>query len=301
MQLSVFEQSRLLRRLDYRNYNLKVHPVFQEIITNAPYLKVGDYTGVIDLVQSWITQEVFQYSLLDVLLQPEIKINYSKSKGLVINGANHAMDLKYTGGTCFAQASKVIFLLQIIYPWIDVAFASIDSWEGEGNHCFAYLAPNGFKTTDGDFISTNNFLGDDKRNKRNFNLVTSNDFLVIDTVLGIAGPTSIHTKYKKCDSIWSSLNIRDAQWGAELSIPNPHSASYSYIYSNGDFNECYIGLGVKCEDKPKEHPIWIFKNGDISRIFSFDSVEFLEIVRNFDRAVAEKIMIIQNRGWRPMD
>ena len=279
-----------------------VHPIFQNLINQAPVLKRGDYQGIVYLIKSWIERKIFRYSLLDVLLQPGVKIIYSKSKGFFIEGANNGSNLKYVHGTCFAQASKILFLLQIIYPWVDACFVEKNSWDSGGNHCYVVLSPSGIKKNTGEYINTNMFFGNPDRNYGSYRISWPNDSIVIDTVLGVTGPILHYPEHAGFDSCHSSVNLLTMEWGVYTPIkPEFYRNSYAFLHSQGGFSKYYIGLGAEASSEYLEEPRWFCDHDSKLLSFGFSSIEFLELVGKLDKEAAEKIMIIQNRGWELTD
>lgn len=306
--LSVREQIALTTRLDWRDAEIPIHPCYQNLLDyHSPMLRTGDYDGLMRVAQSWMERPgVFKYSLFDVLLQNNIKITLSKSKGVIVQNAFHGTDLKFTSSTCFGLANKMLILLRIAYPWVEAIFVENTKWKGtNGNHCYLVLSPDGFQNYKDEYLDTNLCFGDSSRYDSNTVIKDVDNAYVIDPTLQISGRINNFpdhdTEYVPKLGMWVGSN-----WAGTVRYPSdntPLGYNHSYVYSTkvGSFSS-YIGLGLlREESKPVHRLYWITNinnnsNGLLDAI-EFDDVNIVSLLRRIDPYAAEQIMMIQNRGY----
>jgi hypothetical protein len=281
--------------LDKMNFPEVMHNDFRKLLASAPKIKPYDYSALYTVLNDWLINSPFTYSMLDLLMQKQVSIELSKENGLKIKGVKDTMSLKYTSGVCFSINAKANFLMHLAYPWVNAFCANNTKWMGgNGNHVYIIISPTGFKSGT-EFIYTNPFLDGVKRfDKYSYVHYDEKNAMVLDFCRGgkLVNLSTNH-EYQNFQKFCPEYNL-DIEWSAETEFPNNGFTQYAYVHSlSNSFERLAVGIGLEGGADVME-PKWVFRGYN----YSFDDYKFIKIVESYDKGAAEKFRIIQNRGWR---
>jgi hypothetical protein len=287
--LTIREQINLTPRLDYSGF--RIHYRFKKLMDNAPHLKSGDIQGLLEVIRGWFAdQSNFEYSLLDIWMNKDVQ--FKLLDDLLITGLDDAFNLSYNSGVCCHLAIKCKSMINILYPWADVAIVETYKWrKGTGNHFFITLAEGGFKNSTS-FVETNLNFGDPDRFATRQTVYPQGITYAIDPTRSVVTQISNDELYQEIDNLWLSIGNNFQQ--STTKVDNQVGSLLVHRTAGEEFG-C---LSIKFDKSVSKLPLWKMSISGEDQFFDFHGPEILTFLSTYDPTAGIKLAIIQRKGFR---